>query len=31
LQPDFQYIINPGAVTHRHDAIVAGLRFTFSY
>ena len=31
LQPDFQYIVNPGAVTHRHDAIVAGLRFTFNY
>jgi len=31
LQPDFQYIFNPGAVGHQQNAIVAGLRFTVNF
>jgi len=31
LQPDFQYIINPGAVHGQPNALVAGLRFTVKY
>ena len=27
IQPDFQYIVNPGAVRPARDAIVAGMRF----
>jgi len=31
LQPDVQYIANPGGLGGLHDAWVAGLRFTVSY
>lgn len=31
LQPDLQYIINPGAVHGQPNALVAGLRFTVKY
>ncbi|MDQ6909127.1 MAG: carbohydrate porin, partial [Chloroflexota bacterium] len=31
LQPDFQYIVNPGAVRHTPNAVVAGLRCILSF
>ena len=31
LQPDFQFIVNPGAVHRSRDAVVAGLRLTFNF
>lgn len=31
VQPDFQYIFNPGAVHGTRDAVVAGLRFSLSF
>jgi porin len=31
VQPDFQYIINPGAVHRSRDAIVAGMRFSLNF
>ena len=31
LQPDLQYIFNPGAMREAEDAIVAGLRFILSF
>ncbi len=31
VQPDFQYIMNPGAVRPARDAIVAGMRFSLAY
>jgi porin len=31
LQPDFQYIFNPGATGHQQNAVVAGLRFTVNF
>jgi porin len=31
LQPDFQYIINPGGVGRIPNALVAGIRFNFSF
>ena len=31
LQPDFQYIMNPGGVGGLRNAFVAGLRFTINY
>ncbi|MGI9088291.1 MAG: carbohydrate porin [Chthoniobacterales bacterium] len=31
IQPDFQYIMNPGAVRPARDAIVAGMRFSLAY
>lgn len=30
VQPDLQYVINPGWVSSRDDALVAGVRFSFS-
>ncbi len=31
IQPDFQYIMNPGAVRPARDAIVAGMRFGLAF
>ena len=31
VQPDFQYVFNPGAVRSGRDAVVAGLRFSLSF
>ena len=31
VQPDFQYIFNPGATGRQQDAVVAGLRFTVNF
>ena len=31
MQPDFQYIVNPGGVGGTRNALVAGLRFTVNY
>jgi porin len=31
IQPDIQYIVNPGAVRPAHDAIVAGMRFALAF
>ena len=31
LQPDLQYVFNPGAVGHQQNAVVAGLRFTVNF
>jgi porin len=31
VQPDFQYIFNPGAARHTRDAIVAGLRISLNF
>ncbi len=31
VQPDFQYIFNPGAVQDGRDAMIAGLRFTLTF
>lgn len=31
VQPDLQYVVNPGWVPTRADAIVAGVRFSFAY
>lgn len=31
LQPDFQFVVNPGAVHHSRDAVVAGLRLSFNF
>ena len=31
IQPDFQYIVNPGAVRPARDAIVAGMRFGLAF
>ena len=31
VQPDFQYIINPGATIRQPNAVVAGIRFSLSF
>ncbi len=31
VQPDFQYVFNPGAVSGGRDAVVAGLRFSITF
>ena len=31
VQPDLQYIFNPGALGTQHDALVLGLRFTMTF
>jgi len=31
IQPDFQYVFNPGAVHSGRDAVVAGLRFSLNF
>jgi len=31
LQPDIQYILNPGSYSHLDNALVAVLRFDFTY
>ncbi len=31
IQPDFQYILNPGAFRHRPNAVVAGVRYDVTF
>ena len=31
LQPDFQFVFNPGAVHRTRDAVVAGFRLSYNF